>query len=70
VTEKNEGSVKRLLLRPREVADLIGISRSTAYELINSGQIPSLRIGGMLRVPAAGLEEMIADKLAGAEATK
>jgi excisionase family DNA binding protein len=68
--EKNAGTVKRLLLRPREVADLIGVSRSTAYELINSGQIPSLRIGGMLRVPAAGLEEMIADKLAGAEATK
>ena len=68
--EKNADTGKRLLLRPREVADLIGVSRSTAYELINTGQIPSLRIGGMLRVPAAGLEEMIAEKLAGAEATK
>jgi excisionase family DNA binding protein len=68
--ERNADTVKRLLLRPREVADLIGVSRSTAYELINTGQIPSLRIGGMLRVPAAGLEQMIIERLAGAEATK
>jgi excisionase family DNA binding protein len=68
--EKNADTVKRLLLRPREVADLIGVSRSTAYELINTGQIPSLRIGGMLRVPAAGLEQMIIERLGGAEAKK
>jgi excisionase family DNA binding protein len=62
VADKPE--VKRLLLRPREVADLIGVSRTTAYDLINAGQIPSIKINGLLRVPAAGLEQMIADRLA------
>ncbi len=50
----------RLLLRPREVADLIGVSRTTAYELIAAGTIPSVRLGNLLRVPAAALEKLVA----------
>ena len=41
----------RLLLRPAEVAESLGIGRSKVYELISSGQLPSIRIGGSLRVP-------------------
>lgn len=50
-----------LLYRPREVADLIGVSRTTAYELIAAGTIPSVRLGNLLRVPAAALEKLIAE---------
>lgn len=55
---------QKLLLRPGEAADAIGVSRSRAYELIGSGQIPSIRIGGSLRVPVAALRAWIDDKLA------
>ncbi len=41
----------RLLLRPAEVAESLGIGRSKVYELISSGRLPSIRIGGSLRVP-------------------
>src|SRR5438093_10413669 len=41
----------RLLLRPTEAADLIGVGRSKVYELIAKGDIPSLRIGSSVRVP-------------------
>ena len=37
--------MERLLLRPREAAALLGLGRSTVYELIASGAIPSLTIG-------------------------
>ena len=49
----------RLLLRPGEVADALGIGRSKAYELIAGGTIPSVRIGGSVRVPAEALRAWI-----------
>jgi excisionase family DNA binding protein len=30
----------------REVGDLLGISRTAAYELVRNGTLPSVRIGG------------------------
>ena len=49
----------RLLLRPAEVAESLGIGRSKVYELISSGQLPSIRIGGSLRVPIDKLTHWI-----------
>ena len=50
----------RLFLRVSEVADALNVSRSTAYDLIQRGQIPSVRLEGrggrgILRVPADAL---------------
>lgn len=53
----------KLLLRPVEAAEAIGVSRSRAYELIGSGEIPSIRIGGSVRVPLAALRAWIDAKL-------
>jgi excisionase family DNA binding protein len=58
-------TTQRLLLRPTEAADAIGISRSKAYALIASGEIPSIRIGGSVRVPVAALNEWIDRQLGG-----
>jgi excisionase family DNA binding protein len=55
---------EKLLLRPAEAAEVIGVSRSRAYELIGSGQIPSIRIGGSVRVPVAALRAWIDERLA------
>jgi excisionase family DNA binding protein len=54
---------EKLLLRPIEAAEAIGVSRSRAYELIGSGQIPSIRIGSSVRVPVAALKDWIEREL-------
>ncbi len=41
----------------REVAELLGISRTSAYGLVRGGAIPSVAIAGAVRVPAVALEE-------------
>ncbi len=50
---------ERLLLRPSEAAEAIGVSRSKAYVLIASGVLPSVRVGGCVRVPVAALKSWI-----------
>ena len=53
----------KLLLRPAEAADVMGVSRSKAYELISSGTIPSIRIGSSVRVPLDALRAWIASQV-------
>ena len=57
----------RLCLRPAEVGEQIGVSRTKAYELIASGEIPSLKVGGCIRVPVAALKMWIDEKARKAE---
>jgi excisionase family DNA binding protein len=64
-----EGFDQRLLLRIDEVARLLGVSKATAYDLINRGEIPSVRLAGrggrgLLRVPAEALRKTIAERSA------
>lgn len=40
-----------LTLRVEELMPILGIGRNTAYELVRSSQIRSIRIGRQLRVP-------------------
>ena len=55
-------STEELLLRPDEVAHLLKIGRSKTYAMINSHEIPSIRMGGSLRVPLEDLKAYIASK--------
>lgn len=52
-----------LLLRPIEAARAIKVGRSRIYQLIESGSIPSVRIGRSVRVPVRQLEEWVAAKV-------
>lgn len=52
--------MERLMLKPAEVAEAIGISRSKAYELLQRGEIPSIRVGSAVRVPVDALKAWIA----------
>jgi excisionase family DNA binding protein len=54
----------RLMLRVIEAAEALGISRAKAYELIAAGEIPSVRIGGCVRVPVDALRAWIARRVA------
>lgn len=40
-----------LTLRVEELIPVLSVGRNTAYELVRSGQIRSIRIGRQLRVP-------------------
>lgn len=51
----------RLVYTVEEAATLLGISRSFAYEAVQNGQIPSMRIGRRILVPKAALERFLAD---------
>jgi excisionase family DNA binding protein len=55
--------MEKLLLRPVEAAEAIGISRSKIYELLASGELPSVRIGASVRVPVEALRAWIAEQL-------
>jgi excisionase family DNA binding protein len=51
--------MEKLLLTPREAADVLGIGRTKFYELLQAGQIPSVRIGKCRRIPATALRELV-----------
>jgi excisionase family DNA binding protein len=52
--------VARLLLRPEEVAQALGIGRTTVFELMRSGELPSVKIGVSRRIPADAVTEYVA----------
>ena len=48
-----------MTLRVEELMPILGIGRNTAYELIRSGQIRSIRIGRQIRIPRDALLEFM-----------
>ena len=56
--ENYVGILPRLLTAP-EVAMTLSVSRSFAYALIQTGQIPSVRLGRSVRVRPQDLEKFI-----------
>ena len=42
-----------------QAAEVLGISRSSAYRAANANEIPTLRIGHRILVPAARLRELL-----------
>jgi excisionase family DNA binding protein len=57
--DTRETPVEPLLLRPIECAKATGLGRSYVYDLIRRGEIPSVRIGRSVRVPAHQLRAWI-----------
>ena len=50
---------KRLCITVPEAAEMLGISRNFAYELVKQGQLPVIRFGKRLLIPKVGLERML-----------
>lgn len=48
-----------LLLTVVETTRLLGVGRSTAYELLASGELESVHIGRSRRVPVAAVENYV-----------
>jgi excisionase family DNA binding protein len=51
-----------LLLRAAEVAAILGIGRSTVFELVAAGELPVVRIGRSVRVPRHALYGWIEER--------
>jgi excisionase family DNA binding protein len=63
--------MEKLLLSPQDVADLLSVSRSYVYQLIATGDIPSIMLGtkkkGGRRVVPADLQAWIDKHRSGPE---
>lgn len=42
-----------------EAAGVLGIGLSLAYEMVRTGRIPSLKLGGRWLIPQAAVEKML-----------
>ena len=49
----------RLLLKVEEVAEILNVGRSTAYHLVLTGEIESITVGRLRRVPAQAVSEYV-----------
>lgn len=49
--------MEKLMLTPEEVADALGIGRSTVYDLLRLNAIASVKIGRSRRVPVVAVRE-------------
>ena len=52
-----------LVLRVEDLMPILGIGRNTAYELIRSGQIRSIKVGRQIRVPKDAVTEFLGTKV-------
>ena len=49
-----------LLFSVAEAANLLGISRNLAYDLVREGRLPHIRLGRRVLVPRFALEQWVA----------
>lgn len=57
--EMEQEYVPVLLLRVEEAALRLGIGRTSLYQLISAGEVESIQIGGLRRVPVPCLQEYV-----------
>jgi predicted DNA-binding transcriptional regulator AlpA len=55
---KNE-EVPRLVYRVPEAGAILGLSRNASYEAAKRGDLPTIRIGKLLRVPVRAIERIL-----------
>lgn len=51
---------KRKTMSVGEAAQVLGISRNSAYTAARRGEIPTIKIGRLVLVPTAALDRMVA----------
>jgi excisionase family DNA binding protein len=51
--------LERELLTPRQVAQVLELSRSRVYQLLGAGDIRSVKVGASRRIPRACLTDYI-----------
>ena len=55
----------RLCITVPEAAEMLGISRNFAYELVKRKQLPVIKFGKRLLIPRIALEKMLEKEISG-----
>jgi excisionase family DNA binding protein len=50
---------KRLVLDVPEAGEMLGLNRNAAYAAAKRGDLPTIRIGKLIRVPKAAFDRML-----------
>ena len=56
---QEHAKLEPLLVRVEEAARLLSLGRSTIYELMDKGELPSVRCGAARRIPVAALRRWV-----------
>lgn len=56
--------IEPLLVRVEEAARILSLSRSTIYEMMDSGELASVRRGAARRIPLAALRAWVEQQVA------
>jgi excisionase family DNA binding protein len=59
MAEKTESGIPILLVCPEDAARVLGLGRTKVYELMRSGELRSVKLGGLRRIPVAALAEFV-----------
>jgi excisionase family DNA binding protein len=54
-----DGALSEPLLRPEDVANLLGVRKSSVYEYARAGQLPCVKVGRHLRFLRSDLERWV-----------
>jgi excisionase family DNA binding protein len=57
-----EAAPQRLLLRIPEVAETLGIGRTKIYEMIATGELPTIRVGRAVRISVSTLQKWVEER--------
>jgi excisionase family DNA binding protein len=60
VEDAVENTKNEFVLKPVRAAKLLDISKSKIYEMIQRNEIPAVRLGGCLRIPASAIDDLVA----------
>ena len=55
---------QKLLLSPDETCETLGVKRATLFKLLAAGEIPSIKIGRLRRIPADELRRYVERQMA------
>lgn len=58
VVERTEHAQRTMSVT--QAAEVLGISRTTAYECVRTGDLPALRLGGRIVVPTQAIDDLLA----------
>jgi excisionase family DNA binding protein len=50
------------LLRPRDVAAPLGVSRARVYQMIRDGELPTIVVGNAIRIPRRAWEAWLVER--------
>jgi excisionase family DNA binding protein len=63
VAQPSQAEQTRYLMTPKELAEFLGIGRTSTYRLLASGEIPCLRIGRLRKVRRDDVIDFIDSRL-------